>query len=148
MSLFRSTLVFIAGLAPLAHAVGWANVYNNCPYPIYLWSISNPPFYAGPMHNITTGECYSEEYNQSISHGGVSLSICTTGDPDCLWNKSPQTDFGYTLEGETVWYDLTDQYGHPFEGCPLSVEASNPECEKESWEDGVVSGPNEMLECR
>lgn len=100
------------------------------------------------MNNITTGNCYTEQY-QSVKMGGVSLGISTNGEKgeSVLFDKSPQTDFAYTLDGSKVWYDVTDMYGDAFKGCPITVQADNPTCGKTTWSDGIVTKPNEILEC-
>lgn len=40
---------------------------------------------------------------------------------DGLFNGSPQQTFSYSLDGGSVWYDLSATFGEPFNGQHLKV---------------------------
>lgn len=111
---------------------GSAKVVNNCPYDVYLWSVSWDT--DGP-YTIGCGEEYVEEFDE----GGVCLEIVT--DEDDWYDDCEKLIFYYELadHGE-VYYDLYEKYGHPFEGDTVALRPEERSCPKEVWDDGMCSG--------
>lgn len=119
MQLTRSvltSLVAISPLVPLAHAVGFARVANNCANTTYAWSVGSS---VGDMQTIDSGGVYSEPFRSDPVSGGVSIKVCRTADG--LFDGSPQTNFAYSLNGSLVWYDLSDVFGDAFNGSGVST---------------------------
>ncbi|KAF2097837.1 putative BYS1 domain protein [Rhizodiscina lignyota] len=142
MKVFRSELALVSAILPFATALGWANVQNNCPETIYVYSVGSS---AGTQQTITTGNCYTEQYHNDPTCGGIAIKICLSD--GCLWTGAPQTDFSYTLQGDTVWYDMSDVYGDPFKGKRMMVTATNPKCPHIEWSNGVNPGGSQVHEC-
>ncbi|KAA8642868.1 hypothetical protein EYZ11_010722 [Aspergillus tanneri] len=136
-------LVTLAALAPLASATGKAIVKNNCKDPVYLWSVGGS---VGPKQTIKPGESYSEVFRRDPASGGISLKI-TTGE-NGLYDGSPQMNFAYTLDGNRVWYDLSDVFGDPFAGTTASVKPSDGSCRSICWANGVSPGGSQVKDCQ
>lgn len=126
-------LAAIAAFTPLAAAVGHATVENHCKDNSYLWSVGAS---AGDQHIIKPGEHYSEKYHTDPKTGGIALKI--TRVEGGIYNGSPQTIFAYTLDGDRVFYDLSDVFGDPFKGESVVLKPSDPNCTPIIWENGVL----------
>lgn len=106
-----TTISTAAALAFFFFAVQaqWAIVKNECDFPIYLWSVSATQ---NAMLTIEPwGQQYQEQY-QLVDGGnaGVSLKVSKNAG-----NLNTITQFEYTLQGNTVWYDISNINGWPFE---------------------------------
>jgi hypothetical protein len=139
---FSTLIVSIAALAPLASAVGNAVVTNHCNFPVYLWSVGGS---VGPQQTIAAGASYSEPLHHDPASGGIALKITTVANG--LYNGSPQTNFAYTLDPGTVWYDLSDVFGDPFSGKTMVVRPSDTQCSKICWPQGVNPGGSQTKNC-
>ncbi|CAL5871500.1 uncharacterized protein PFLUO_LOCUS5753 [Penicillium psychrofluorescens] len=128
---FSTVLATLAALAPLASA-GEAIVVNNCLAAVHLWSVGGS---VGPEHTLQPGEEFMETVHYDSESGGVAIKI--TRGVNGLYTGAPQTDFAYTLDGNNLWYDLSDVFGDPFSGKKLSVKTSNPSCPEICWASGV-----------
>ncbi|KAJ5548127.1 hypothetical protein N7513_005361 [Penicillium frequentans] len=119
----------VSSEASIAPSVGHAVVNNRCPFPVYIWSVGSAIGSA-----VTTGPngCYAEPFRHDPKSGGVAIKITTV--PDGLWKSAPLTIFAYNLAGDgQVWYDLSDIFGDPFKGYPVSLSPAEPAI---SWENG------------
>ena len=139
---FTTILASVAALAPMASAVGNAIVVNNCADPVYLWSVGSS---VGPLQTIKSGGQYSELLHHDDVSGGISLKI-TTG-PNGLYDGSPQTNFAYTLDGNNIWYDLSDVFGDAFSGDALVVTPSIHTCPNICWANGVSPSGSQTQVC-
>lgn len=143
MRLTTAAIASVAALAPLASAVGNAKVINRCTEPVYLWSVGGS---VGPRQTIKPGATYSEALHFDPSSGGIALKITTT--KNGLYDGSPQTNFAYTLDGSTVWYDLSDVFGDAFSGHPLKVVPSLTTCPKICWANGIPPSGSQVKNCQ
>ncbi|KAJ5563096.1 hypothetical protein N7535_002459 [Penicillium sp. DV-2018c] len=142
MHFSTAVIASVAALAPLASAVGNAIVTNHCDHPVYLWSVGGS---VGPKQTIQAGASYTEKLHHDDASGGISLKITTVDDG--LYNGSPQTNFAYTLDPGTVWYDLSDVFGDPFSGKTMVVRPSETTCSKICWSQGVNPGGSQTKSC-
>ncbi|KAJ6073096.1 hypothetical protein N7467_011181 [Penicillium canescens] len=120
---------------PHGHAV----INNNCNFPIYLWSVGTT---ARPEKTLLPNDVYSELFRKEKNTGGIAIKIST--DVDGLYTGAPQMVFAYNLSTLTqgkVWYDLSDVFGDPFEGYPVSLSPAEPRI---SWPDGVPSAGSQV----
>ncbi|KAL1976149.1 hypothetical protein VTN31DRAFT_2431 [Thermomyces dupontii] len=132
MKLLALAAVAVSTLPPLAYAVGNATVLNNCTDPVYVWSVGSQ---VGPEHTLEHNQTYSEQYRRDNETGGITIKV--TRQPGGLWNGSPQLNFGYTLDGSSIWYAIGDVNGDPFTNETVVVTPANDNCESIVWEDGV-----------
>lgn len=131
MKLIALAAAALSLLSP-AYGLGHAIVRNRCNYPVYLWSVGSE---VGPQHTLQSNQGYSEQLRHDEKTGGITIKI--SREKDGLWNGSPQLDFGYTVEGNNVWYAIGDVNGDPFANKTVSVTSSNPNCESIVWKDGI-----------
>jgi hypothetical protein len=112
---------------PHGHAV----INNNCNFPIYLWSVGTT---AQSEKTLPPNDVYSEMFCEEESTGGIAIKIST--DVDGLYTSAPQMVFAYNVSNDQskVWYDLSDVFGDPFKGYPVSLTPAEPRI---SWPDGV-----------
>ncbi|KAI9368119.1 hypothetical protein BJX61DRAFT_537513 [Aspergillus egyptiacus] len=135
-------IVSITALAPLANAVGYAKVHNNCLAKMYLWSVGGS---VSQVHTINPGETYSEQFHRDPTSGGIALKISRK--PDGLYNGSPQLNFAYTLDPNQVWYDLSTVFGSAFRDRVLTVTSDNEDCPSICWPDGVQPAGSQVKTC-
>lgn len=97
---------------------GHAIIRNSCAYPLYLWSVGAS---ISPQYTLPAYHSYREPFRHDAVSGGVALKITTA--PNGLYTGRPQTIFAYNLNVNTssVWYDLSDVFGDPFEGSEVTV---------------------------
>lgn len=130
-------------LAAPALAVGKARVVNNCDFSVSLWSVGSQV--TGPSTLAAKTGTYSETMTRDASTGGRALKI-TTG-VDGLYNGSPQTIFSYTLDGDKVWYDLSNVFGNAFSGKKLVEKSADSSCPQIVWPTGVSPGGSQTKTC-
>lgn len=109
--------------------LGRAVVDNHCPMSIYLWSVGQNISSETVLH---PGMEYYEVFRRDPKTGGIAIKITTV--PDGLYTSAPQTIFAYNLVNDTVWYDLSDVFGDPFEGDSVSLIPSEPVIH---WDEGI-----------
>ena len=143
MRFTTAVIASVAALAPLASAVGNAAVVNHCDFPVYLWSVGGS---VGPKVTIAPKGMYKELLHYDPASGGIALKI-TTG-ANGLYDGSAQTDFAYTLDGSTVWYDMSDVFGDAFSGHTLNVLPSDPSCNRICWGTGVAPSGSQVKDCQ
>ena len=130
--------------------IGNAVVTNNCPSPIYLWSVGSS---VSPKHTLAPGANYTEPFHHDLSSGGIALKITRTDNG--LYDGGAQLTYSYTLDAATasgaqnVWYDLGSVFGDAFKGEGLVVKpAENSGCESICWAEGVApSGGSQVKRC-
>lgn len=143
-----TTTTLLLSLLPLMQlttaTTGNATVLNKCSFPLYLWSVGGS---VGPSTLIQPNDQYTEPLHYDPASGGVALKITTSAGG--LFNGSPQTNFAYTLDGQGVWYDLSDVFGDAFAGEALAVVASKEDCPGICWPEGVdPNGASETKVCQ
>lgn len=143
MRFTTAVVASVAALAPLASAVGNAKVENKCNFPVYLWSVGSS---VGPRQTIKSGHGYSEVLHHDPTSGGIALKITTT--ENGLYDGSPQTNYAYTLDGNTIWYDLSDVFGDAFSGHELEVVPSVSTCPDICWPKGVSPSGSQTKNCQ
>ncbi|KAJ5856441.1 uncharacterized protein N7529_010385 [Penicillium soppii] len=117
--------------------LGSAIVKNHCNFPVYLWSVGTS---VQPEQTLLPNDSYSEQFHQDPNTGGIAIKLST--DIDGLYTSAPQMIFAYNLSyfkargdnGEKVWYDLSDVFGDPFDGYPVSLTPAEPSIH---WANGV-----------
>ncbi|OKL56198.1 hypothetical protein UA08_08401 [Talaromyces atroroseus] len=128
---FISTTL-ITAILPLAHAVGNAIVLNNCTETVYVWSVSSSIDNSQTLEN---GESYTEQFRHDDKTGGITLKVTTAADG--IYNNAPETDYAYTLDSETVWYDISDVNGDAFANYSVALVPANSACESFIWAGGI-----------
>jgi Blastomyces yeast-phase-specific protein len=143
---FALATVTAGALAPFitqAQTVGNAVVLNHCPSDIYAWSVGSS---IGPSQTIVSGQNYSETYHRDPVSGGTTIKL--TRQPEGLTNGSPQMQFAYSLTNDSIWYDLSDVFGDPFNGDSVDLQPSDNSCLPITWPAGVPpSGPDKVGVC-
>jgi hypothetical protein len=135
-------LALLAPLVPLV-AAGNAIVVNNCGFPAYLWSVGSSV--SGPATLNPSGGSYSEPFSVDPTTGGRALKITTSSDG--LYTGAPQTIYSYSLDGDNVWYDLSDVFGDAFAGNKLVEQSADASCGVIEWDSGVNPGGSQVKEC-
>lgn len=134
--LLASLTTALPPINPPKPEIGQALVVNNCPDPIYLWSVGNT---SGPETCVQPNTTYHETYHE-VKSGGVAIKI--TAVPDGLYNNKPQLILAYTLvENERrVYYDLSEYGGSPFKGKDVKLVAGREKVPVVEWKNGVQPG--------
>ncbi|CAG7973364.1 unnamed protein product [Penicillium salamii] len=122
---------------PKTRKLGHAIVNNNCDFTVYLWSVGTN---VQPVQTLNPSDSYDEIFREDPNTGGIAIKLST--DVDGLYTSAPQMVFAYNLSyfkrrgdnGEKVWYDLSDVFGDPFEGYPVSLTPAEPSIH---WRNGV-----------
>ncbi|KAJ5089892.1 hypothetical protein N7532_008576 [Penicillium argentinense] len=109
--------------------IGRAIVLNRCPKPVYIWSVGS---IVRPETTVLPGGRFTETFRRDLETGGIALKISTV--KGGLYKSAPQTIFAYNLNGNKVWYDLSDVFGDPFRGRSVSLLPSSPPI---SWSNGI-----------
>jgi hypothetical protein len=138
----RFATVITAATAPLVAAVGSARVNNQCPFNVTLWSVGQSV--AGPYTLASQGS-YAEQFVKDPVTGGKAIKI--TLDSDGLYDGAPQTTFSYSLDGATIWYDLSDVFGDAFAGNALTETSANTSCPTISWPSGTPPAGSQVKAC-
>lgn len=141
MKLLTLSLITLLS-SPLVSAVGNAIVKNHCKETVYLWSVGGS---IGPEQTLHHGQSYSEKLHYDPQSGGIAIKITTT--ENGLFNASPQMDYAYTLDGNDIYYDLSDVFGDPFAGHPVSVVSSDENCPGICWPNGVRPAGSQVQFC-
>ena len=90
------------------------------------------------------GKNYTETYHSDPATGGVAIKI--TAVRDGLYNGSPQLILAYSLVGNSVWYDLSEVFGMPFQGKSVRLMAADEVAV--NWKKGTppTGGENPMVQ--
>ncbi|PNY22835.1 Uncharacterized protein TCAP_07054 [Tolypocladium capitatum] len=137
-----SILAVGAALANLASAVGNARVANNCPFAVTAWSVGSA---VSAPQTLGTGGSYSEPFQLDPTTGGRAIKI--TINPSGLYTGDPETIFAYSLQGSTVWYDLSDVFGDAFSGHTLVEASDNGKCPFIIWSNGIPPAGSQVKNC-
>jgi len=137
-----SIMAVAAALTNVAAAVGSARVVNNCGFDVTLWSVGSD---VSAPHTLGTFGKYSETFQLDPNTGGKAIKI--TRDSDGLYTGKPETIFAYNLDGNTVWYDLSDVFGDAFTGHKLVEASASGKCSAITWENGVPPAGSQVKNC-
>ncbi|KAL2757274.1 hypothetical protein ACRALDRAFT_1060676 [Sodiomyces alcalophilus JCM 7366] len=141
--MLKSLVAALAITTPLASAVGNARVVNSCDFEVTLWSVGSD--IDGPFHLEAGGDSYTEVFTKDPVTGGKALKV--TRDRDGLYTGDPQTIFAYSLDGDNIWYDLSNTFGNAFPGKKLVVESANDDCDAIVWNDGTPPAGSQVKVC-
>ncbi len=136
----RALLLALAGTTT---ALGTARVVNNCATTVHVWSVGST--ISGPYALTPSGGFYGEEFAKDPVTGGRALKI--TREADGLYSGAPQTIFAYNLDGDGIWYDLSDVFGDAFVGSKLVVASQDETCQKIIWPTGVPPAGSQVKVC-
>jgi hypothetical protein len=142
----RSLLTILAaGLSvlPAATALGRAYVRNNCNFDVSVWSVGSS--ISGPYRLGKNGGFYAETFAKDPVTGGKALKV--TIPADGLFTGAPQTIFAYNLDGDKVWYDLSDIFGDAFSGYKVVEYSAESTCQPIVWGNGVPPGGSQVKVC-
>ncbi|KAF1838178.1 hypothetical protein BDW02DRAFT_31916 [Decorospora gaudefroyi] len=123
--------------------VGRAIVTNQCDAPIYLWHVGGS---IGPQNKISKDTSYSEMFVRDPASGGIALKMTNVEDGLFKPNVS-QTIFAYNLDGSTIWYDMSDIFGHGFAGRTMTLKPTESSCESINWWGGKPDGSSQIKNC-
>jgi hypothetical protein len=140
--LTKLTLFALATITPLASALGIARVVNNCDETVHVWSVGSQ--ITGP-YALSKGGFYGEEFRKDPVTGGKALKV--TRNADGLYTGAPQTIFAYNLDGDNIWYDLSDVFGDAFVGKKLVVASAEQTCPSIIWPTGVPPAGSQVKVC-
>jgi hypothetical protein len=143
MSLKSFAITFLAITTPLLSAAGSARVLNSCSFPVTLWAVGSDVSAAQILSQ--NGGTFSEPFSVDPKTGGRTLKI--TREDDGLYTGKPQANFAYTLDGATVWYDLSDVFGDAFAGYKLKEASVDGSCGVIKWDAGVNPGGSQVKTC-
>lgn len=115
-----------ASINPL---IGRAIIVNYCKIPIYIWSVGTV---TSDPTTVLPGNGYHETFRHDHKVGGIAIKIST--EENGLYNSAPLTIFAYNINGQNVWYDLSDVFGDPFKGYPVVLSPAEPPIH---WADGI-----------
>lgn len=125
-------IAFTGTILPFAHAIGNAMITNNCPNTIYVWSVGSS---ITNSQAVESSQSYTEQYRNDPQTGGITLKV--TAVADGIFTGAPELDYGYTLDNQTVWYDISDVNGDPFANSTVALVPTDNTCQSYTWADGV-----------
>jgi hypothetical protein len=133
--------IAIANTPRSALTTGIASVKNNCPFTLYLWSVSST---ISPIHTLAangTGTPYTEPLHYDPATG-IAIKIGTTD--NALWTGAPLLHFSYALNNAegSIYYDLSSAFGTDplLMGRKFVVKGSKPDVPSIEWTGGSPSG--------
>ncbi|KAK4157161.1 hypothetical protein C8A00DRAFT_11924 [Chaetomidium leptoderma] len=138
----KIAVLALAATAPLAAAVGKARVVNNCDEAVHVWSVGSGV--TGP-YALNKGGYFAEEFVKDPVTGGKALKI--TRKADGLYTGAAQTIFAYSLDGSSVWYDLSDVFGDAFVGKKVVASSAEQTCPSIIWPTGVPPAGSQVKVC-
>ncbi|KAK4167942.1 blastomyces yeast-phase-specific protein [Cladorrhinum sp. PSN259] len=141
--LSKLTILALASTTPLVAALGRAKVVNLCPQTVYVHSVGSSV--EGPYALSTNGGYYAEEFRKDPVTGGKALKI--TQSADGLYTGAAQTVFAYSLDGSTIWYDLSDVFGDQFNGKKVVAKSDEASCGSIVWPTGVPPAGSQVKSC-
>lgn len=134
----------IVALTTGAQAVGRAIVTNQCDQTIYLWSVGSS---IGPQQVIPKDSSYSEYYHRDPTSNGIALKM-TAEEGGIFKPNVSQTIFAYNLDGDQVWYDMSDLFGDGFAGRTMTLRPTDQTCKVISWPAGKPSSGSNIASCQ
>jgi hypothetical protein len=136
-------LTALSLLLTTAQALGRAIITNECDDPIYLWSVGGS---ISPQHTLLKDTSYSEPFHLDPLSGGIALKLSPVENGIFKPNAS-QTIFAYNLDGDTVWYDMSDLFGDGFAGRTLKIAPTDESCESVLWGAGKAAAKSGIRNC-
>lgn len=140
---FSNLALAILSFAISAQAIGRAIVTNQCDDPIYLWSVGGS---ISDQKTITKDTSYSELFHTDPASGGIALKISPV-DSGLFKPNVSQTIFAYSLDGNQVWYDMSDIFGDGFAGRTMKVTPTDSTCEGITWGAGKPPAGSQVKSC-
>jgi hypothetical protein len=140
--LAKTTLLALAAATPLASALGFAKVTNKCAGDVHVWSVGSAV--QGPF-KVAKGASYSEPFVKDPVTGGKALKVTVAANG--LYTGAPQTIFAYSLDGDNIWYDLSDVFGDAFVGKKVVVSSAQDTCPSIIWPTGVPPAGSQVKVC-
>jgi len=140
--LAKTTLLALAAAAPLASALGFAKVTNKCAGDVHVWSVGSAV--QGPF-KVAKDASYAEPFVKDPVTGGKALKVTIAADG--LYTGAPQTIFAYSLDGDNIWYDLSDVFGDAFAGKKVVVSSAQATCPSIIWPTGVPPAGSQVKVC-
>ncbi|KAL6874560.1 hypothetical protein HDV57DRAFT_235560 [Trichoderma longibrachiatum] len=142
MKFTTAAVLAIAALVESASALGKARVVNKCPFSVTLWSVGSA---VSAPTTLAQGGSYGETFSRDPVTGGRAIKV--TVQPDGLYTGKPQTIFATNLDGNTIWYDLSDVFGDAFNGHKVVVASANAACPQIVWTSGVPPAGSQVKNC-
>ncbi|EAQ86374.1 hypothetical protein CHGG_07627 [Chaetomium globosum CBS 148.51] len=140
--LAKASILALAAATPLASALGFAIVHNKCATDVHVWSVGSAV--EGPF-KVAKDSSYAEPFVKDPVTGGKALKVTLAADG--LYTGAPQTIFAYSLDGDNVWYDLSDVFGDAFVGKKVSVTSAQATCPSIIWPTGVPPAGSQVKVC-
>ncbi|OWY51472.1 c4-dicarboxylate transporter malic acid transport protein [Alternaria alternata] len=125
------------------HAAGRAIVTNQCPEPIYLWSVGGS---ISDQHIVNPATSYSESFVTDPKSGGIAIKISPIEGGIFKPNVS-QTIFAYNLDVNQIWYDMSDIFGDGFAGSTMTLKPTDSTCESIVWAYGKPPAGSQVKNC-
>lgn len=131
-----------AAVSQSVSALGHARVVNKCNFSVHAWSVGTNV--SDPI-KIDAGHVFGERFVSDRTSGGRAIKITKTADG--LYQGDPQTILAYSLNGDTVFYDLSDVFGDAFAGSKLEVTGNASGCRPIVWQDGTPPAGSQVKSC-
>jgi hypothetical protein len=141
--LFSTTIAALSLIASV-QALGRAIVRNQCDEPIYLWRVGGS---IGEQQILAKDMEYGEIFTKDPVSGGISLKISPVEGGIFKPNVS-QTIFAYNLDGDRIWYDMSDIFGDGFFGRTMVVKPTDENCESITWAGGKPPASSQVKTCQ
>ncbi|KAL7785619.1 hypothetical protein V8C37DRAFT_393614 [Trichoderma ceciliae] len=142
MKFTKTAVLAIAAFVESATALGKSRVVNKCPFSVTIWSVGSA---VSQPTTLGTGGSYGETFSRDPVTGGRALKV--TAQPDGLFTGKPQTILATNLEGNTIWYDLSDIFGDAFNGHKVVVSSANTACPQIVWSSGIPPAGSQVKNC-
>jgi hypothetical protein len=97
----------------------------------------------GPFQLDNTGT-YSEPYGVKSDGSGKALALSLTSDG--IFTSQATLTFAYALTNGQVWYNLSEDYGQPFDQT-LVQAPSDTTCASNVWNGGVAPDGSQVQVC-
>jgi hypothetical protein len=119
----------LALTASTTHAVAETTIHNKCPFPLYYASVAS----TAPTSTIALPPGgYILEPQWFDGKTGTALKLTKTSDG--LWTGAPVLNFGYTVKGDEVWYDISTIHGYDFWGRKVELKGDREGAETIVWD--------------
>jgi hypothetical protein len=127
--------VVTLGVSPV-NCVGTAFIENWCDVEVYVWSVADVTNNTMNPLAPTVGD-YNETYRTNPNGGGISLKIATAPVDSYI----TQFEYTYHADNPSIYYDVSNVNGYPFEAWGLALSPSEPNCSSISCDPGVPLCP-------
>lgn len=110
----KSSIIASAALvaAAAADSIGSAVVVNKCNYPVYLYNVpASGGGYSEIDKILATDGTYTQQWTQLTNGAGWSIKLSNST------NLADILQYEYTFQNDgTIWYDLSEVNGNPWDG--------------------------------